>query len=420
MLGEDDELARLVGARVDEVVLQDSAQLDPLAVGVEVADAAGDVDEPVEVGQLGVELLDRTGGGGRVQQLLLDAFDLVGAVFVVVPVGRVDGGGFVGDPAAVEQVVAVAGEAFGAAYEGLVNRLGAGGQAPLKHREREAGRVAALVVQARGAVHALADVLGDALVQVLLVLGELVRDGLGYALGEQRAAVERQQVLLDHAAHQPTRVRPVHAGREPALEAVAFEQGEEELEVLLLARVRGGRHQQQVTGAVAQSLAELEPPRLRQPPAEPVRAHPVRLVHDDQVELGVVELGGQGLVAGELVHPRDEQRMLLEHGRAERGVEHRGAQDVEAQAELEEQLVLPLVDQPAGRHDQAAFHVVAEQQLLDVQPGHDGLAGARVVGRQEPQRRSVEHLAVHRPDLVRQRLHVAGGHRQHRVEQPGQ
>ncbi len=31
-----------------------------------------------------------------------------------------------------------------------------------------------------------------------------------------------------------------------------------------------------------------------------------------------------------------------------------------------------------------------------------------------------EQLAVHRADLVRQRLHVAGGDRQHRVEQAGQ
>ena len=43
-----------------------------------------------------------------------------------------------------------------------------------------------------------------------------------------------------------------------ALEPVAVEQGQEELEVLLLAGVRGGGHQQQVPGDLAEQLAELE------------------------------------------------------------------------------------------------------------------------------------------------------------------
>ena len=88
--------------------------------------------------------------------------------------------------------------------------------------------------------------------------------------------------------------------------------------------------------------------------------------------------------------------------------------------ELEEQLVLPLLDQAAGGDDQAALDVVAEDQLLDVEAGHDRLAGAGVVGEQEPQRRARQQLAVDRADLVRQRLDVAGRDREHRVEQAGQ
>ena len=95
-------------------------------------------------------------------------------------------------------------------------------------------------------------------------------------------------------------------------------------------------------------------------------------------------------------------------------------EDLEGEAELEEQLVLPLLDQAARRDDQAALHVLAEDQLLDVEPGHDRLAGTRVVGEQEPQRGARQQLAVDRPDLVRQRLHVAGGHREHRVVESGQ
>ena len=97
-----------------------------------------------------------------------------------------------------------------------------------------------------------------------------------------------------------------------ALEPVAVEQREEELEVLLLAGVRGGGHQQQVAGDVAQQLAELEALGLLELAAEVVGAHAVRLVDDHEVPLGLRELGQQVLVAGELVHPRDQQRVLLE------------------------------------------------------------------------------------------------------------
>ena len=46
-------------------------------------------------------------------------------------------------------------------------------------------------------------------------------------------------------------------------------------------------------------------------------------------------------------------------------------------------------------------------QLLDVEAGHDRLAGARVVGEQEAQRLAGQHLAVHGLDLVRQRVDLA-------------
>ena len=95
-------------------------------------------------------------------------------------------------------------------------------------------------------------------------------------------------------------------------------------------------------------------------------------------------------------------------------------QQVEPQPELEEQLVLPLLDQSAGGDDQAPFDVVAQDELFDVEPGHDGFAGAGVIGEQEPQRGAGQQFAVDGADLVGQRPHVAGGHGEHRVEQAGQ
>ena len=52
---------------------------------------------------------------------------------------------------------------------------------------------------------------------------------------------------------------------------------------------------------------------------------------------------------------------------------------VEAKAGFLGQLVLPLLDKAAGRHDQTSFEVAADQQFLDQQARHDGFARPGVV-----------------------------------------
>jgi hypothetical protein len=91
--------------------------------------------------------------------------------------------------------------------------------------------------------------------------------------------------------------------------------------------------------------------------------------------------------------------------------------DVELEAELERQLVLPLLDEAARRDDQAAPDVAADHQLLDQEAGHDRLARTGVVGEQEAQRLARQHLAVDGADLVRQRLQVRRVNREVGVEQ---
>ena len=117
----------------------------------------------------------------------------------------------------------------------------------------------------------------------------------------------------------------------------------------------------------------------------------MRLVDDHQVPVGLLELVLEVVGAGKLVHPRDEQVVpgedMLPSGL---GVGELAGEQLERQAELLPQFVLPLLDQPAGRDDQAALQVAAEHQLLDVEAGHDRLARAGVVGEQEAQRGSLE------------------------------
>ena len=131
----------------------------------------------------------------------------------------------------------------------LVDRLGRRGEPALQDRQRETDRARPLGVGERlGAIELLAHVVGDGRVEVGFRGGEPVRHGVGDPLRKQRLAVELQQPLLDHAPHQVRDVGRVDPVAEAALEAVAVEQGEEELEVLLLAVVRRRRHQQEVAG----------------------------------------------------------------------------------------------------------------------------------------------------------------------------
>jgi nitrite reductase/ring-hydroxylating ferredoxin subunit len=66
-----------------------------------------------------------------------------------------------------------------------------------------------------------------------------------------------------------------------------------------------------------------------------------------------------------------------------------------------------------------SFEVTANQQFLDEQPRHDGLAGARIVGEQETQRLPRQHFAVNGGDLVGQRLDLGGTDGEIRIEKIG-
>jgi hypothetical protein len=101
-------------------------------------------------------------------------------------------------------------------------------------------------LQRLGPVELLAHVIGDLTIQPRFGVGQLVGDRVGDPLGEQRLAVEPQQLLLDQPAHQVRGVGLVDPVAELALEAVAVEQRHEQLEVGLLAVVRRGGQQQEV------------------------------------------------------------------------------------------------------------------------------------------------------------------------------
>ena len=217
---------------------------------------------------------------------------------------------------------------------------------------------------------------------------------MGAPLREQRAAVEAKQLLLGESPQQVARVptgwiaAPVHAVPEPALEAVRVEQGHEELEVFLLAVVRGRGHEQEVAAAGAEKPAQPIAFRVPDLRAEEALRHAVRLVAYHQIPfLRRFEAAPEVFASAQHVEPGDQVAGFGEGIAAGPCCFNPfSGPEVEGEAEFRFKLVLPLLDQaapPAGGNDEAAFQIAPEHQLPDEQAGHDGLARAGVVGEQE-------------------------------------
>ena len=145
--------------------------------------------------------------------------------------------------------------------------------------------------------------------------------------------------------------------------------------------------------------------------------HAVGLVNDGDIPGDLAELLGQVFAAGELVHAGDQERVLGEDVATLGVIDHLAAEDFEAQVELLTEFLAPLLHEPTRGDDDRSLAVRAQDQLLQIEPGHDRLARAGVVGQQEPQRDARQQLLVDRANLVRQRVNVRAVDRDHRVIQ---
>ena len=406
---------------------EQARQLAPLAVLAAAAHGAGERFKTPEGGDLGLQLVDGARGGRLIQDLLFSGFHLV--VWGLLQVLHVFGvqGGYGGGhrhgrraPLEQLQLAATLLQAFAAAAERLVDGLGRGREPSLQDGQRKAHGAGTLVVLERfSTIEFLTHVVRDGLVELRFGVGEPVGHGVGDTLREQRRAVKLAQVLLDHAAHQVRDLHLVHAIAEAALKAVAVEQGEEELKILLLAVVGRGGHQQKVPRQGSEQLPELVAPGVFDLTAEEGRGEFVRLVTDHQVPAAVrgLELLLHVLVARELVQAGNDEVIFQEPVAGARRFQLVVGQDVKGQLETPVEFVLPLFGQAARADDEAALQIAADDQLLDEQPRHDRLAGARVVGQQETQRLARQHRLVDRRDLVRERVDKGRVDGEHRVEQ---
>ena len=250
-------------------------------------------------------------------------------------------------------------------------------------------------------------------------LGELVGDRIGNTLREQRGAVEREQVLLDHPPHEVGDIGDVDAVAKTALEAVTVQQRHEELKVFLLAVVRCGRHQQEVARQGRQQLPEAVTLGVLDFTPEERRRHLMRLVAHDEIPAAIrnLQLLLNVFVARELIEARNHQVRLQEPVARTCSLQLVVRQDVEGQLEPAVQLILPLLGETAGTDDQTPLQIPARDQLLDEQPRHDRLAGARVIGEKKAKGLTGQHGFVDRGDLMGQGLDDRGVHGEHRVEE---
>ena len=180
---------------------------------------------------------------------------------------------------------------------------------------------------------------------------------------------------------------------EPPLEPVVVDERHEQLEILLLSVVRGGRHQQEVPGEAGQKLSQVITLGVPDLAAEKAGGHLVGFVAYHQVPFAVggLKLLLHVLVAGQLVQPGDREIGLQEPIPGVGGFELVVGQNFEGKLEPAGQLVLPLLRQGAGTDHQTPLNVAPGDQLLDQQSRHDGLAGAGIVRQQEPERQPRQH-----------------------------
>ena len=146
--------------------------------------------------------------------------------------------------------------------------------------------------------------------------------------------------------------------------------------------------------------------------------HPVGLINNRNIPAHCTQLIHQLLVTRDLVHPNNQVRVVGKHIATGR-LDHRHCQNIKREPKLRLQLILPLISQSTGRHDERTFTVGAQHHFFQVQPRHDGFSCTRVIREQKSQRDLREHMLIDSTNLVGKRLDIRRRHRSHRIIQRG-
>ena len=145
--------------------------------------------------------------------------------------------------------------------QAATNGVDAGSEATLEHRHGESQRPCLRRVTGRSLDGLVLHVPGECIVEVVLLAVEVEPGGAYVPVGEELAGDAVLVREADQGFLRATEVEgglvPVHGLLEAAHVAVdiSVQEGEEESEVLGVALVRGGRHQQVVVGALRERFA---------------------------------------------------------------------------------------------------------------------------------------------------------------------
>jgi hypothetical protein len=212
------------------------------------------------------------------------------------------------------------------------------------------------------------------------------RDGLRVTVGEEPAAVDVLQILLQPTQRPGTvfaEAEDLTADRGGLLadavrlgKEVGVDEAKEVREAVFVSMVGRGREQDHVVSDSGEALGKLVAAHL----GLCVRRALVRLVDDDEVPALLPDAFAHIILLG-IVEGRDHLVRALP-GINELLLVHGGEDDVERLPEPAQQFVLPLDGQRCGTEDQDALDRLPQLELLDQEASHNGLPGAGVV-RQE-------------------------------------
>ena len=131
----------------------------------------------------------------------------------------------------------------------------------------------------------------------------------------------------------------------------------------------------------------------------------MRLIHDGDIPLHLLQQPHQAIIACNLVHAHDEIRVRFK-GVLAGGIVAGSIENLEVEVEFLGKLVPPLLHQAARHHNDGALTTGAQNKFLQIEAGHNGFSRAGIVGKQKPQRDSRQQFLIHGPNLVRQRVDV--------------
>ena len=304
------------------------------------------------------------------------------------------------------------------ALEGTQQRPGRTGEPALEDAHRQLHRRALL----EGAVVDAAQPGGGEVVERLFALragGEVVAEGVAQAPPIERAAVQTDHLFLGAAEEMAAPRRPREGvERLRGREDLRVQQPPEMVIGRSLAHMRRRGKQQQMPrrpaeagearrgrGAAGKGLRQFVAPRLAGAVIMHRGAELVRFVEDDEVVWGHggVPQGAERLLAGQGVQGHDDEIAVRPPERVAR-LQVGPGNDAEAQAEQGAELPFPIADEAGGRDDQYPPQMAAGHRLAYVEAGHDGLAGAGVVGQQEAQRLARKHALIDGDALMGQRV----------------